>query len=107
MQVSLDLHVLEFVRRGREAARAHVQLADKTSSSLMSTSPHSGGDVWVLRTMEVTSCNEDDTLGNVLRILARTGYHRIWMVDEDMKPVGVISVSDICQFFAHLCSALY
>ncbi len=38
-------------------------------------------------------------LGNVVNLLAKTGFHRVFVVDEDMKPVGVISFTDIIQFF--------
>mmetsp|Transcript_23291 Transcript_23291/g.48436 ORF Transcript_23291/g.48436 Transcript_23291/m.48436 type:complete len:107 (-) Transcript_23291:347-667(-) len=46
------------------------------------------------------SCHvhEDSTIGHVINLLAKTGYHRVFVVDKDIKPVGVISVADIVKF---------
>mmetsp|Transcript_33227 Transcript_33227/g.61191 ORF Transcript_33227/g.61191 Transcript_33227/m.61191 type:complete len:349 (-) Transcript_33227:170-1216(-) len=41
---------------------------------------------------------KDSTVGHVVHLLAKTGYHRVFVVDEDIKPVGVISVADILKF---------
>lgn len=41
---------------------------------------------------------EDSTVGHAIRMLAKTGYHRVFVVDEEVKPVGVISVADIIRF---------
>lgn len=41
---------------------------------------------------------ESSTLGHTLRLLAATGYHRVFVVDEFLKPVGVVSVADIVAF---------
>ena len=38
------------------------------------------------------------TVGHVIRLLAKTGYHRVFVVDSELKPVGVISVTDIVKF---------
>jgi len=47
------------------------------------------------------SCHvhEDATVAHVVNLLAKTGYHRVFVVDEDMKPVGVVSFADIIKFF--------
>jgi len=37
-------------------------------------------------------------IGHVINLLAKTGYHRVFVVDKDIKPVGVISVADIVKF---------
>ena len=42
--------------------------------------------------------SEDSTVGHAIRLLAKTGYHRVFVVDKDTKPVGVISVADIIRF---------
>ena len=39
----------------------------------------------------------------VLRTLVTTRQHKLWIVDDDDKPTGVVSVSDICKLFAQLC----
>mmetsp|Transcript_9964 Transcript_9964/g.15364 ORF Transcript_9964/g.15364 Transcript_9964/m.15364 type:complete len:334 (-) Transcript_9964:202-1203(-) len=40
----------------------------------------------------------DATVGRVLHLLAKTGYHRVFVTDEDSKPIGVVSVFDIIRF---------
>lgn len=41
---------------------------------------------------------ETSTLGHTIRLLAATGYHRVFVVDQKNVPVGVMSVSDIVAF---------
>jgi len=58
----------------------------------------------VLKTKErYPSCHvhEDASIGHVIDLLARTGYHRVFVVDEDIRPIGVISVTDITIFATH------
>eukprot|EP00561_Arcocellulus_cornucervis_P011872 CAMPEP_0185802698 /NCGR_PEP_ID=MMETSP1322-20130828/2139_1 /TAXON_ID=265543 /ORGANISM="Minutocellus polymorphus, Strain RCC2270" /LENGTH=330 /DNA_ID=CAMNT_0028498469 /DNA_START=129 /DNA_END=1121 /DNA_ORIENTATION=- len=40
----------------------------------------------------------DTSVAHVIGLLAKTGYHRLFVVDADQKPVGVISVADIVKF---------
>jgi len=40
----------------------------------------------------------DSTIGNVISILSKTGYHRIFVVNDNTCPTGVISVADIIRF---------
>jgi len=42
--------------------------------------------------------SEDSTVGHALRMLAKTGYHRVFVVDKDVRPIGVVSVADIIKF---------
>jgi CBS-domain-containing membrane protein len=35
---------------------------------------------------------------HVLGLLAKTGYHSVFVVDAEQKSVGVISVADIVKF---------
>lgn len=44
------------------------------------------------------SVHETDTIAHVLHLLAKTGYHRLFVVDEEKKPIGVVSVADIIRF---------
>ncbi|KAL3763298.1 hypothetical protein ACHAWU_009001 [Discostella pseudostelligera] len=55
----------------------------------------------VMKNCKVPNCHvrEDATVGNVVNLLAKTGFHRVFVVDDGMKPVGVISFTDIIQFF--------
>jgi CBS domain-containing protein len=41
---------------------------------------------------------ETSTVGHAIRLLSKTGYHRVFVVDKDVKPVGVISVADVIRF---------
>jgi 5'-AMP-activated protein kinase regulatory gamma subunit len=45
-----------------------------------------------------THVKESSTVGRAIKLLAKTGYHRVFVVDDDMKPVGVISVTDVVKF---------
>lgn len=47
------------------------------------------------------SCHvhEDATVGHVMNTLAKTGFHRVFVVDKDKKPIGVVSFADIINFF--------
>ena len=38
------------------------------------------------------------TVGTILSTLALTGQHRVFITDNDMRPVGVVSVSDVLNF---------
>ena len=49
--------------------------------------------------MEVISCTPGDTLESVIKRLIESGVHRIYMVDEHMKPLRVISLRDILARF--------
>jgi len=42
----------------------------------------------------VCTCHKTDTIGHVAGMLASTGYHHMWVV-EDKHPIGVISLTDI------------
>jgi len=42
--------------------------------------------------------NEDATVRHVVNLLAKTGYHRVFVVDKDLKPVGVVSFADIINW---------
>ena len=46
---------------------------------------------------------ESSTLGHAIKLLAKTGYHRVFVVDEFLVPVGVISVTDIVSFVTEQC----
>ncbi|KAL7463597.1 hypothetical protein ACHAXS_003956 [Conticribra weissflogii] len=42
--------------------------------------------------------HEDATVGHVVHLLAKTGYHRVFVVDEETKPIGVVSFADIIKW---------
>jgi len=39
-----------------------------------------------------------DTVGEALRLLHSLRLHRLWIIDSESKPVGVLSLSDIINF---------
>lgn len=55
----------------------------------------------VVKNDKYPSCHvhEDATVGHVVNMLAKTGFHRVFVVDENMKPIGVVSFADIINFF--------
>lgn len=55
----------------------------------------------VVKNDRYPSCHvhEDATVGHVVNMLAKTGFHRVFVVDKDMKPIGVVSFADVINFF--------
>mmetsp|Transcript_11212 Transcript_11212/g.27558 ORF Transcript_11212/g.27558 Transcript_11212/m.27558 type:complete len:305 (-) Transcript_11212:216-1130(-) len=55
----------------------------------------------VVKNDKYPSCHvhEDATVGRVVNLLAKTGFHRVFVVDEKMAPIGVVSFADIINFF--------
>ena len=49
---------------------------------------------------------ESSTVGHALKLLAKTGFHRVFVVDNDGRPVGVISVTDIVKFVVDSAQAM-
>jgi len=45
-----------------------------------------------------TNCNLKDSLGKAMSKLQVTGYHRVWITDDEKKPVGVLALTDIFRF---------
>mmetsp|Transcript_53834 Transcript_53834/g.64974 ORF Transcript_53834/g.64974 Transcript_53834/m.64974 type:complete len:319 (+) Transcript_53834:179-1135(+) len=41
---------------------------------------------------------EDDTISHILHVLVKTRYHRVFVVDKEQKPIGVVSITDIINF---------
>lgn len=48
----------------------------------------------------VVKCKLDDTLGTVIHRIVKAEVHRIIVVDDDDKVIGVVSLSDILTFLA-------
>jgi len=46
----------------------------------------------------VSSIHRTDTLGRAIGLLGKTQYHRLFLVDDQRKPIGVVSVADILSF---------
>lgn len=49
----------------------------------------------------VYTCIKNETLENVLKDLSKSRIHRLVIVDEKERVIGVVSVSDILKFFLH------
>lgn len=43
-------------------------------------------------------CAPNTTLGSVIATLANSNVHRVWVVDDQQKPVSVISITNVCEF---------
>eukprot|EP00003_Mantamonas_plastica_P020218 TRINITY_DN3268_c0_g1_i1.p1 TRINITY_DN3268_c0_g1~~TRINITY_DN3268_c0_g1_i1.p1 ORF type:complete len:313 (-),score=111.13 TRINITY_DN3268_c0_g1_i1:26-934(-) len=50
--------------------------------------------------LNVSVLQEDSTLADALELFATSNVHRLWVLDEDYKPEGVVSMSDIM----HMCN---
>jgi len=44
-------------------------------------------------------CSDTDNLKRVVDLIVREKIHRVWIVDGEMKPIGVVSMTDICLHF--------
>jgi CBS domain-containing protein len=40
----------------------------------------------------------NQSLGHVVGLMAATKHHRVFLVDSERKPIGVVSVSDVMKF---------
>lgn len=45
----------------------------------------------------ILTCKLDTKLKDVVQLLAREHIHRVFVVDENNKPCGVASLTDICS----------
>ena len=41
------------------------------------------------------TCKPDDTMAEMVQRVVEGHHHRLWMVDDDNKPTGVISLTDL------------
>jgi len=46
----------------------------------------------------VTICTAKDSFKRAVEKLKATKYHRLWIVDEEKKPIGVLALTDIFKF---------
>jgi CBS domain containing-hemolysin-like protein len=44
-------------------------------------------------------CSDRDNLKRVVDLMVREKIHRVWIVDGEMKPIGVVSMTDVCLYF--------
>ena len=51
--------------------------------------------------IHVTCCKLEDKLEDVLELMSTGAVHRIWVVDDDRKPIGCVSLVDILALFQH------
>jgi len=45
-------------------------------------------------------CTPETALGSILTILAESNVHRVWVVDEENKPISVVSITNVCEFLS-------
>jgi len=53
---------------------------------------------------EPVTVRADDTLETVINITTNKKIHRVYLVDNDFKPIGVISLGDIIRAFVPMVS---
>ena len=46
----------------------------------------------------MSTCKLHDSLKRAIRMLQVTKYHRIWIVNNERQPVGVLALTDVFQF---------
>jgi len=49
---------------------------------------------FISKQKEVLTCKPNWTLKSVVEKLAETGVHRLWIIDDNKKPIGVVSLTD-------------
>ena len=72
-QVSLDLDILSYLAAVRQA------VAENERAPACKVRP-------------------EDSMEHVIKLLAKTGYHRVFVVDDNAIPIGVISFADIINY---------
>mmetsp|Transcript_1542 Transcript_1542/g.2530 ORF Transcript_1542/g.2530 Transcript_1542/m.2530 type:complete len:197 (+) Transcript_1542:648-1238(+) len=48
----------------------------------------------------VSTCQKGDSFGAVIKKLAKTGYHHVWVVNLDRSCAGVVSLTDVFRKFS-------
>lgn len=51
-------------------------------------------------TEPVVVCRKEDTVVTVMKLMAEKNVHRVYVVDEANKPVGIIALTDIMKYIA-------
>jgi CBS domain-containing protein len=70
-------------------------LAFQDEATMMKTLRSSLMDHFNLGKEFTLTCKEDDTVETVLDTFATTHVHRLWIVDDNQVPKGVLSLSDV------------
>lgn len=47
-------------------------------------------------------CHTTNTMKHALTLMKGAAVHRVWIVDEHRRPIGVLSISDVCRFLNHI-----
>jgi CBS domain-containing protein len=53
-----------------------------------------------LKALRPISCSKSDTIEDVVKLMALNRVHRVWIVDEQGKPTGVVSMTDMFPVFS-------
>lgn len=52
--------------------------------------------LWVGRkATEPITCTSDASLKDIMAIVLKQHVHRVWIIDEQKKPIGVVTLTDI------------
>lgn len=70
-------------------------LKDDLSPLLLSTSQYKAKEA-----IPNITCTTSTTIGSVISMLANSNVHRVWVVDEQEKPISVISITNVCEFLS-------
>jgi len=46
---------------------------------------------------ELITCSSDEHLGSVIKLLTSKTVHRVWVVDDKKKPIGLVTLSDVIK----------
>jgi len=78
----LVLPILEYLHRVKDAELKHFRVT-----------------VEAFKAFHPITCTIDSTFQSVIMSMVTNKIHRIWVVDGDMKPVGVVSIGDLFKVF--------
>jgi CBS domain-containing protein len=73
---------------------------DACMAAYMQAQPLHRVPVTVAMTNHVVTCRPDDTDVAAARLMAKHKIHRIPVVDDDQKPIGVVSLNDLALAMA-------
>lgn len=87
---ALSLPVLQFLNAKASLAGYH-----HTKSATSNSWGLKGAEI--LKNVSVATCTPGSTLEEVINILANDHLHRVYVVDENERPVGIITLTDVLK----------
>lgn len=68
----------------------------------MSTSQFAEKHSSASQTPKAIMVTPEGTFGDVINLVTHAKTHRVWVVDANHKPIGVISLTDVCRVITKL-----